>query len=96
MGADPVVFAADTTEAFAWTSGRWAFRDEPLAQVASELSRRLGLVVLVDSALATTSVYGDYANGSSGELLSVLALATGTHVTINSDTVRFLPAGAPR
>jgi len=40
--ADQIVKAADPAAAFAWTSGQLIYRDQPLSEVAADLSRRFG------------------------------------------------------
>jgi ferric-dicitrate binding protein FerR (iron transport regulator) len=88
----PVISVADTTVAFAWTWGGWAFRDTPLHEVTAELARRWNRHVVPDPAVASRRVTGVYRDERPEELLAILALATGTRVSAIADTIRFTPA----
>ena len=43
--ANEVLKTSDTDQAFAWTSGQLIYRDQPLSEVAADLSRRFGAPV---------------------------------------------------
>jgi len=83
--------AADTTPALAWTVDAWSFSASTLSEVVSELERRWGRPVRVDSAVADRRVSGAYRSESPEEMLTAISLATDTRVVNLRDTISFLP-----
>jgi len=88
-GAPEIVRAADASQFTAWVGGRLAFENEPLAGVAVELSRWLGVNVRVASpTLARRRVSGIYVEPTLSHVLDALAASLGaTYIQSGSNVV---------
>ena len=75
----------------AWTSGRLAFRDAPMAQIGGELHRWYGVLVdVADSSLADRHVTTTFDNTEPvGDVLTKIGLALGARVERHGDTATF-------
>jgi transmembrane sensor len=81
----------------AWISGRLAFRDAPLSQVAAELERWYGVKILVaDSALREQHVTTSFEGESIDQALRILGLTMGASIERRGDSAIVSPMhGAP-
>jgi transmembrane sensor len=78
----------DTAQDVAWTTGRLAFHDAPLAQVLQDLRRWYGLQFEVrDPALLSRHFTGTFDNEPAARVIDVLGLALGARVDRSADTV---------
>ncbi len=81
----------------AWISGRLAFRDAPLSQVAAELERWYGVKILVaDPALRAQHVTTSFEGESVDQALRILGLTMGASIERRGDSAIVSPThGAP-
>ncbi len=71
----------------AWISGRLAFRDAPLSQVAAELERWYGVkIVVADSALREQHVTTSFEGESVDQVMRILGLAMGASIERRGDS----------
>ncbi len=86
-GAPFVAHTSDVTRYFGWTHGRIAFRDVPMSEALSELSRWYGIrITTIDRRLLQDSVTTSLDNASQREMLDVLALTLNARVTELNNT----------
>ena len=82
-----------TEDDLAWLNGTLAFRNAPLAQVASDLRRWYGVQVRVtDTALLRRHFTGEFAGEPIDRVIEVIALALGASHERRGDTVFVRPA----
>ena len=81
--------AGASSDDVAWTAGTLVFRDAPVAQVAADLRRWFGVVLLVDPALGGKTVTSTFQRGDAPrEVGSVVAALLGGRLRMDGDTLR--------
>lgn len=82
LGRVGVTSGIDAEAYLGWANGRIVFRDEALSDVATQIGRMFGAIVIVpDSNLQEKKVTLDMPNGSLGEVLDVLSTLLQTDQT---------------
>jgi transmembrane sensor len=88
---------APVADDIAWTSGRLAFRDAPMMQIAGELHRWYGVLLIVtDSSLIDRHVTTTFdSNQPVDDALAKIGLALGAHVERHGDMATLTVTGRP-
>jgi transmembrane sensor len=93
-GRIDVQHGAATAEDVAWTQGRLAFRDAPLAEVGAELRRWYGVTLRIDDpALAARHLTADFDGATADQALRIVAATLGGDLRRTGDTAWVVPAG---
>lgn len=85
---------AATADDVAWTRGRLAFRDAPLAEVAAALRRWYGVTLRVDPALAERHLTADFEGQTADGAMRIVAATLGGELRRSGDTAVIVSPGA--
>jgi len=87
-GVATVVPGGGADAALAWTRGRLAFADAPFVQVAAELRRWYGVVLVAgDSAVAARHLTSEFDGEAVEDVIAVIALALDARSEARGDTI---------
>ncbi|KRB85667.1 hypothetical protein ASE00_02475 [Sphingomonas sp. Root710] len=77
-----------------WRNGQLVYQDTPLALVATDLSRYVGLLVSVDPAIGDLRVSGVLAIGDGSRLIQQIEALLPIKAVVSKDAVRLVRSGA--
>lgn len=92
-GAVRLARGAATDDDEAWTRGTLVFRDAPLTEVAAELRRWYGVVLVVDPSLSARHLTASFDGANADEALRVVAAAVGGELQRHGDTAAVVQPG---